>query len=126
MIQVLKKAPYWIPAIAYMALIFCLSSFPSPEITRSFPIYLKLKMIHMIEYGILYYLYRFAIIKTTRVSAAEAVIMCLSMTFLYGLTDEFHQVFVPTRSASLMDATANLVGALMVQGGIYVRSGRRR
>ena len=42
---------------------------------------------------------------------------------LYGITDEFHQTFVPHRSASLMDLCANFLGLLFAQFLLHLKIG---
>jgi hypothetical protein len=44
------------------------------------------------------------------------------ITTLYGVTDECHQVFVPTRSAEVLDVVADAVGALAGAGGAWAWS----
>lgn len=102
----------------YMALIFYMSSRPAPESVKWLPIIAKLKLVHIIEYGILYCLFFFAVRKTTDYSYIEAVALAFALTFLYGLTDELHQVFIVGRTASLVDAAANGVGAILAQAVI--------
>jgi VanZ family protein len=100
-----------------MALIFYLSSRPAGEAFKRFPIIAKLKLVHIIEYGILYYLFWFAIKKTTTYNKMEIFMLALFSTVLYGLTDELHQVFVAERTARLVDAFANGVGACLAEIG---------
>ena len=102
-----------------MILIFYLSSRPAGEPFRRFPIIAKLKLVHIIEYGILYFLFWKAITKTTTYNKVEAFILALSLTVFYGLTDEFHQVFVIGRSATLVDVVADAVGGALV--GLFSR-----
>jgi VanZ family protein len=109
-----------------MALIFYLSSKPAPEQLRYVPIIAKLKVVHIIEYGILYLLSWYAIIKTTTYNKLEAFALALTITVLYGLTDEFHQIFVIDRTARLADVIADGVGGIMAQLGISVLSYYRR
>jgi len=45
---------------------------------------------------------------------------------LYGVTDEFHQVFVPYRSASSMDLFADFIGLLLAQLLILIYYGIKR
>jgi len=97
-----------------MFFIFYMSSRPSPEIIRSMPIFLGIKLVHMMEYGLLYYLLKYAVIKTTNYTKTDAFVLALAITVLYGLTDELHQVFVIGRSASLLDVVANGVGGCLV------------
>lgn len=106
----MKKAIYWAPAILYMALIFYMSSFPAPEAAGAFPIYFDVKAIHIVEYGVLTYLLFFALDKTTEISFAWKIVFSIALSYLYGLMDELHQVFVPRRSAALIDTVANIIG----------------
>lgn len=101
-----------------MGYIFYLSSHPVAEIVKWFPIIARLKLVHMVEYGFLYYLYWWALRKTTSFDNTEAFSVAFMLTLIYGLTDEFHQIFVIGRTARLMDAIANMVGAVVVQAGI--------
>jgi VanZ family protein len=109
----------------YMALIFYMSSKPAPNELRCIPIIAKLKVVHIIEYGILYLLLWYAIIKTTTYNKLEAFALALTITVLYGLTDEFHQIFVAGRTASLMDVVADGVGGVLAQTGASVFSYHR-
>ena len=47
-----------------------------------------------------------------------AVLFC----FLYGLSDEFHQIFVPGREASLGDAAADTIGGFL--GSLFIIKGK--
>jgi len=111
----------WLPAILYMALIFYMSSHPAPEEVKWLPIIAKLKLVHMIEYGILYLLLFWAIRKTTPYNMLGSFALALELTVIYGLTDEFHQIFVQGRTASLVDAFANGVGACLFHAGLSLR-----
>jgi VanZ family protein len=113
---------YWIPAILYMAFLYYLSSRPAPEELKWLPIIAKLKLVHIIEYGILYFLVWFAVIKTTSYNKLEVFSLALMFIILYGLTDEFHQIFVVGRTARLEDVAADGVGGIMVSMGINLRN----
>jgi VanZ family protein len=114
----IRGIAYWTAAILYMALIFYLSSRPAPELAKEIPIIYKLKIVHIVEYGVLSTLLFFAARETTELSQTEAASFAVAMVLLYGATDELHQVFVPMRSASVADIIANCVGATMAQAGI--------
>lgn len=51
--------------------------------------------------------------------ALKTVLLCLA----YGLTDEFHQSFIPARSVSLLDLLADTLGAIGVVV-IWLRNSR--
>ncbi|MFC1560200.1 VanZ family protein [Candidatus Margulisiibacteriota bacterium] len=121
----LNKFLYWLPAILYMALIFYLSSRPAASLVKSMPILLGFKLVHIVEYGFLFYLIRFALLRTTALKSAHLFFVALELTVIYGLTDELHQVFVPFRTGNLLDAFVNGVGAVVVQAGILLRARRR-
>jgi VanZ family protein len=101
----------WLPAIAVCALIFTLSSFsqlPSPpsgvtDKHEHFTIYfiLGLTLVRALAGG------RWSGV-TFRVVLIAAV-----LTSLYGVTDEFHQAFVPGRDSSALDWVADTTGGVM-------------
>ena len=103
-----------------MVLIFYLSSRPSPDEIKNIPIFARIKIVHIIEYGILYLLAWHAITKTTDLNKNDKFALALMITILYGLTDELHQVFVAGRTASLIDVVADGVGGLLAQAGISI------
>ncbi len=108
-----KRLLYFIPAILYMAFIFWLSSYPAPEEAHLFPIIARLKLVHLIEYGLLCLLISDAVIKTTKLSKNEIFALAVMIAILYGATDEFHQIFVPARTASVVDIIADGIGAIL-------------
>lgn len=117
-----SKFSYWIPAILYMALLFYLSSRPSPDEIRWLPIIAKLKLVHIIEYAILYLLIRYAIIRTTAYDNLSVFALALMVTILYGLTDEFHQIFVVGRTSRLFDVVADGVGGILAGIALSLRN----
>jgi len=105
-----------------MALLFYLSSRPAPEELKWLPIIAKLKVVHIIEYGILYLFVWYAVTKTTAYNRLGTFALALMITVLYGLTDEFHQIFVQARTARLEDVVADGVGGIISQAGISISS----
>jgi len=112
---------YWIPVLIYCSIIVYLSSLSYPS--HSLPSFLlKLplptfllnisdKLIHGVEYGILgILLYRaFHQSHRTITSISLAVICALA----FGISDEFHQWFVPHRQADIWDVFADTIGATL-------------
>jgi VanZ family protein len=41
------------------------------------------------------------------------LILSILLSFLYGISDEIHQHFVPYRDADLVDVLADMLGAVM-------------
>ena len=111
----MSKIRYWLPAILYMALIFYFSSRTPSGMFHIFPIIFGLKTSHMVEFGILYSFYYYALRKTTSYDVIEAFSVAFMLTLIYGLTDEFHQIFVIGRTSRLIDAVANVAGALIAE-----------
>ena len=101
----------WVPVIAWIGVIYFLSSrskLPRPE-----PISADFEAIagHFIAYGILALLVSFALSETGLSSTRRAVCAVL-FAVAYGLTDEFHQSFVPGRDPALFDIAMDAIGAI--------------
>jgi VanZ family protein len=103
----------WLPAAAYMLLIWLLSSAALPTFpTSSFPF--RDKGVHVCEYGVLGFLLAHACLRTfpTR-PALRVALVSVMLTMAWGLFDEIHQAFVPGRSADVLDLGADALGALV-------------
>jgi VanZ family protein len=98
-----------------MLLIFLLSSFPAPETLRKVPVIYDIKLVHIVEYGVLSLLYTFALINTTTLTRTQILWTSVLLTVAYGMTDELHQCFVPQRTCKLSDVLGDLLGAFLFQ-----------
>jgi VanZ family protein len=69
----------------------------------------------MLAYGVLAVLFFRAVFYTwpDRFTARQLFWMSVCFAGLYGLSDEFHQSFVPSRQADGYDLLADLVGGLL-------------
>ncbi|WP_422445626.1 VanZ family protein [Thermoanaerobacterium sp. DL9XJH110] len=74
------------------------------------------KYAHLMVFGILALLFRRAINP-----ARHAYFLAWGFTRLYALSDEWHQAFVPGRSASIRDVILDSAGALMFLAIHYFR-----
>ena len=99
----------WFLTIGYMILVFYFSS-------QNFPFILNLppdsdKAIHFLIYAILAFLFY----RSFKKSGVRKYILILSFVFatIYGISDEFHQSYVPGRVASIGDIFADSFGALV-------------
>lgn len=128
---------YWPPVCAYAGFIFYLSSLSHPGkgfyFLPFFFVYLGVlgdKIIHLVEYGVLGILFYRAFRYAGGARAARfAVGLAILASAAYGLTDEIHQVFVPSREADPWDLLADTLGASIAvigwhQMALYLRRPR--
>jgi len=103
---------YWLPVILYCLLIFIQSSYPATDSLPSIPHMDKLA--HAGAYALLGYLFS-RVFQLTRIrkSAVLLVILSALSSSVYGISDEIHQYFVPSRMADIADMAANTVGSFM-------------
>jgi polysaccharide biosynthesis protein VpsQ len=119
----IKKVFLGLIIICYMLLIWLQSSYFNPEILYYTSLTLDpriillagllLESLHLIEFGILYILiilFQLAFGYLSRRKELTAIIL----SFLYSVTDEVHQLFVPFRSFSVGDLIKNLLGILLM------------
>ena len=95
---------------AYCGLIFVLSGRSQLLVPMSFPG--EDKLIHAAAYGLMGLL---AWMTCSREQRPRSVVFFVSVLFcsLYGLSDEWHQSFVPGRDASAGDWLADTLGGLL-------------
>lgn len=104
-----------------MLTIFILSSRPSFGITSTFLYdFLIFKILHMIEYGLLYLLLFRALYKSSKNPSQKQLALAALIAVLYAISDEFHQTLVPTREGKLRDVFIDSAGILFVW--LYIKS----
>ena len=105
-------ARYWSPTLAYMMLIWALSSIPSAAPVVIIP--MQDKVVHLVEYAVLAILYCHSIAQTMpRWKKPAVVVLSVVLAALWGAVDEWHQSFVPNRNSDVMDALADTLGAII-------------
>ena len=93
----------------WMLIIFYASSRQKIAISQSFWLsFLLFKSLHVIEYGVLFLLWAFAL--NNKPYSIEASILISSV---YGIIDETHQTFVPTRQGRVQDVIIDITGILI-------------
>jgi VanZ family protein len=101
---------YWLPPLIWMTVIFVVSAQPSlPSAPARWDTLLK-KAMHALAYGTLAWLY----LRALRGSFPETSwlrVASWGLAFVYALSDEYHQTFVPGRNGTLMDVTIDGLGA---------------
>jgi VanZ family protein len=114
----LRPAMRWLPSLLLMALIFYLSSLPATDIPDLGWVDLVAKKAgHAVGFGLLSITYLYAL--PTQLSLPNRLLLAWMLTFAYGLTDEWHQSFVLSRNASLVDVGIDAVGAAIALWLIY-------
>jgi len=95
----------FLPAIVWMCFIFYLSSGQTTAITgTTTQRFLILKSFHLIEYAVLFICFRLAGFSSKK---------SLLFSYIYALTDEFHQSFVPGRTSLFRDTIIDFIGSLL-------------
>ncbi len=105
----------WLPVLLCMAVIFYASSVPGDDIPGLFP--WQDIAFHFAIYMILGFLSSRAIKNSWNMGALKVIISSLALGILYAASDEFHQLFVAYRTASiadiLIDSAGNLAGGIL-------------
>ena len=125
----MNRQGWWryLPVLAMMAVIFFLSSQPGdsfqlpdvPDID---------KLLHSLVYGTLAATALFAVpVGFARRRPGMAAVLVVLFCLVYGISDEFHQSFVPGRTPSVWDLAADVLGASLVSAAWYLlgRQGRQ-
>jgi VanZ family protein len=95
-------------------MIFSVSSLSEPdEQLPSFLQELSDKVLHLVEYGIFAALWYRAFRSGADLRISTSILLAILASSLYGITDEFHQAFVPLRESSPFDWIADTAGAVL-------------
>lgn len=110
----MSRLLHWVPAIGYMAGIFAVSSIPD---LGPLPGGVSDKSAHAVAYAglgmvVLAALARWRLDEVTPRRAVLAIVI----STLYGMSDEWHQSFVPGRSPEWGDVLADGIGAMLGVG----------
>ena len=107
---------YWFPFVGYLSLIFYLSHHSDP--TSQIPLNVNDKLLHGTEFFILEVLAVRAFCGHVRDALARHrfFIGATLFSFVYAVSDEFHQFFVPGRIASGTDLLADITGICIAAG----------
>ncbi len=100
---------YLAPLLFYCLLIFFLSG--QSDLDSVSPVAIPDKIAHLVEYsGFGFLLMRLLRYLEPEAEFVKHLIWVLSIALLYGLSDEFHQLYVPNREFSWMDMLADGAG----------------
>ncbi len=121
-----RAVALWGAVIAYAAAIFVASSLPAPapEVAQ---VPVSDKALHALEYGLLAVLLAMAL-ATTRDPrlGSQPALLAFIVAALYGVSDEFHQTFVPSRIGDPIDLAWDVAGAAIAAVSFHVVASRRR
>ena len=111
----------WGPVLLQMGLIFFFSSRPSGSaVIEKFP--LSAPVGHLAGYFILSLLLYRALNRADIAWSGKAASYTLLIGFLYALSDEFHQLFVPGREAAFGDVAVDTLGIVFLLALVKLRS----
>lgn len=122
MARFLRILFYWLPPIIWMTTIFYLSSKLRVTVTGKFLFdFFFFKMLHVIEYAILYFLLfrAFYSINNQQLTINKKLLYPIFFSILYSISDEVHQTFVPTREGKIRDILIDNLGILLMY--IYIK-----
>lgn len=117
----------WLPLVLWAAFIFALSSIPEPLDQTPSAIALALQAMRFLGLtmvGVLSFIIHFSLYLVLGFLAVRALIAekditlptllaAFALCFLYALSDEFHQTFVPGRGFEWIDLLADGVGSVV-------------
>ena len=106
----------WVPATLWTVVIYLLSSQPSLPSPAS----VGDKQAHALAYGLLALLCLMGLTgwRWRRIAGAS-LLGAFVLAVLYGVSDEFHQSFVPGRTPDLADVVADAAGAGLALTGAW-------
>lgn len=114
-----------IAPLSLMGLIFFLSAQPHLGTDLGLIDLIGRKIAHAGVYGVLTLLWLWALLPLIAGSwsrPSKALLFAASISFLYAISDEYHQTFVEGRSGSALDVAIDAVGILIASW--LVASGR--
>jgi len=106
----------WLPPAAWAALIVLGTSWPNPQVPQ---VGEGDKVVHAFFYGVLGWL----VARALRTGAATRLLAAFAALVAFAALDEWHQGFIPGRSASVGDLAADAAGIAI---GLLLLAARRR
>lgn len=117
--RIIKFLNLWLPAALWAGLIYKFSSGTVPSASQIYWQDFAVKKVgHFLLFGVLAILIYRGLIGQG-MSRKKAAIWAVATAFLYGATDEYHQIFTQGREARVRDVLIDGVGAGVVIYFIY-------
>jgi len=117
----------WLPAVAWMAVIFMLSSQSCLRVSDDVAVERPFRVLaHLGAYALLAGLLLFALCGANRPTVRAAAIAG-AIAMIYALSDELHQSFVPDRTGRVDDLVVDGIGVIigLAAGTVLLLSARR-
>lgn len=112
-----KFFKYWLPVIIWALIIFKLSSGSLPTVGESYwDDFAFKKFSHIFFYAVFGVLNYRALLQYPKMRA-NTVFMAIFISFLYGISDEIHQSFIPGRGPHIRDVLFDTIGATL---GVFI------
>ncbi|OGK52643.1 hypothetical protein A3D00_01510 [Candidatus Woesebacteria bacterium RIFCSPHIGHO2_02_FULL_38_9] len=114
--KILVLVYYLGPILIWMSVIFYFSSKESVQVANSYVLnFIFFKFLHLTEYAILYFLVfrAFFYFSQKNLSLKQMMLLAIIITLLYAVSDEIHQLFVPTREGKIRDVLIDSLGILL-------------
>ena len=103
---------YYLPPVIWAAIIFVESSIPGKAFPKT-PVGTD-KLVHITIFFILAGLTHRAFIHLpSKIVSTMSLYLALVVTIVYGFFDEFHQMYVPGRTADMFDMAADALGGFL-------------
>ena len=118
----------WLPALMWAAVIFYLSAQAhAPHVSNKPGVqYVVQKCGHAVEYGILAILISRPLRSSHRFPLHRALVLAVILSGTYAASDEWHQSFVPGRSALFSDVVIDTAGAAITMTLLHANESLRR
>lgn len=101
---------FWLPVLLCMGFIFYTSSIPGEKIPGLFP--LQDIAFHTFVYSVMACFFARALKNTyLNITQLKIIIFTIVFGFIYGISDELHQAFVPYRTVSGFDVFIDSLGS---------------
>jgi VanZ family protein len=107
----------WLPAVLWAGVIFALSAQPGSRLPSGWSV-----EGHLGVYAVLGVLVWLAL--GGRSAGLRGIVLAVVIASLYGITDEFHQSFVPQRTPDVRDWLTDTLGAAVAVAVAYYIAGR--
>ncbi|MBN1383421.1 MAG: VanZ family protein [Elusimicrobia bacterium] len=118
----MKFIKLWLPVFIWCYIIYFLSDIPGLGTGLEIWDFILRKIAHITEYFVLTILLYRAFRRSFRLNLIPMLLLPAILSFLYAISDEYHQTFIVNRSGTVWDVLIDSVGILLVMF-IYIKKG---